>query len=107
MINYELAILLAVLGVVYSEILTSPGELLYKVYDFKRFILYKYVKNEQTAEYILKPLGGCAKCTSGQLAFWVFLFMGNYNIFAHILFISFTILIALILTRTIEKWLKD
>jgi hypothetical protein len=47
-------------------------------------------------EWLWKPLGGCLKCWSGQVAFWYYLVTNfkSYNLIDHLFFTSACILVA-------------
>jgi len=67
MINYELAILIAVLSFTYTNILTEPDMIfngLYKLCD-------KYMPR-----WLFYPFIHCEKCNAGQIALMVFIY--NY-----------------------------
>ena len=48
--------------------------------------------------YLSKPLGGCFKCFTGQICFWVYLinYFNSYNIIDHLFFTSLGISLSLI-----------
>ncbi len=106
MINYELSFLIAVAAFVYTNILTEP-EMLFNG-------LYNYLDGKFIGKwrFIFKILIHCEKCLSGQLAFWIYLWV-NYNFYLsseflsiglnHIFFVSFAILIATILNIIYKK----
>lgn len=106
MINYELSFLIAISAFVYTNILTEPEMLFNSLYNYLDVIFTgKY-------RFVFKILIHCEKCLSGQLAFWIYLWV-NYNFYLsnnflsaglnHIFFISFTILIATILNIIYKK----
>jgi hypothetical protein len=53
--------------------------------------------------YLNKPLGGCYKCCTGQLCFWVFLInriaMGEYDFFEHLFYVSAGIMISMVYNK--------
>lgn len=49
--------------------------------------------------YLYKPLGGCSKCLTGQVALWYFLFTQPFNIIELLFFISLSILFTSIITK--------
>jgi hypothetical protein len=49
--------------------------------------------------WLYKPLGGCAKCLTGQVALWYFLFTQPFNLLELLFFISLSILFTSILTK--------
>jgi len=56
---------------------------------------------EQLPEWLFKPLGGCFRCITGQVALWWFIFMEEYTIVNHLFFISMTIIFSMILDKLI------
>jgi hypothetical protein len=62
MMDYSF-IIVAVVAFVYSEMLTAPGMI------FNRLFIQL---DSLLPEYIHKPLIGCYKCVSGQMALWYF-----------------------------------
>lgn len=85
-------LLLALSGVCVSRIITQPGE----IFSF----YYNWI--DKLPDYLFKPLGGCAKCFTGQLAFWSYIFLFDYNLFYHILFTLSAVTIAYILNQLIN-----
>lgn len=93
MLTYLYTILFAALAIIYSEVLTAPGNML----GWLDKLIHKYIKNE----YILKPLGDCTYCLGGQLALWgYFLVKTDYDWLQHILFVGFTIFLIHIYKQT-------
>lgn len=83
---YTYTVLFAAVAVVYTEVLTAPGNIL----GWFDKLIHRFITNE----YILKPLGDCTYCFGGQVALWgYFLVMSRYDWLEHILFVSFTIFI--------------
>lgn len=74
--------------------LGEPGE----IFDWYQRLIGKL------PERIWKPLGGCAKCLSGQIAFWYFLFTGDYNFVNHIFLTASTILVTILIEKTMQLW---
>lgn len=136
--------LLAMIAVVYSVLLTEPGEIfsgLYKwlekrlmqrreyfkrhgsIYDegqkvrvFKCVIHVKgtpflaYKKILRDYEWIFRPLIGCERCVSGQMALWLYcplrIYAGlAYCPFFHVAFICLTIFCSVII-KTLYLWMK-
>lgn len=56
-------------------------------------------------EYLYKPVWGCQYCTSGQFALWYFLFTNlyNYNLIAHITFITLTVIFTKFIWKHLEQ----
>jgi hypothetical protein len=96
---YLLAFELALISYVYSVILTEPGMILSG--------WYRFLASKSLPEWIFKPLIDCYKCVSGQFAFWgyiVFILINDmpYNIFKHVVIISLTIFITLVINKIYE-----
>lgn len=49
--------------------------------------------------FLYKPMGGCAKCLTGQVALWYFLFTQPFNLFELLFFISLSILFTSIIVK--------
>lgn len=125
----QIAVTAAIIGYVYAAILIQPGEALHWLYSLFRKYLTKTTivdtdvpeelrgipgvvshKEEVKEHWLLKPLGACEKCVSGQLAFWIFLlhqkieyyYSGYDSIFTVINHI-YTICLAILLTILIKK----
>jgi hypothetical protein len=64
-----LALQLAVLAVVFSDILMKPGQ----IFGWYGAFLEKLAARGPAWEYWVKPLGYCVRCFSGQLALWTYL----------------------------------
>jgi hypothetical protein len=98
---YQHILISVVIGFTWSEILTQPSEMFswaFKLIDKLPF-------------WLSKPLGGCAKCFSGQIAFWTYIVVFPYqysnillSIYLHIYFVSLTILAAWLLQKATEKF---
>ena len=76
-----LALGLAVLAWVFVHILQDEDML----FEWWERVLYKLPK------WLAHPLGRCDKCMAGSLAFWIFLFLGDYNPVRHLCFVALTI----------------
>lgn len=125
-----IAVKAAVLGYTYAEILIQPGEILHWLYRFFQRLLTRKeivpgaevpeelqdfgieVKEREIIHehWLLKPLGACAKCVSGQIALWLFLteaiihsYYSDYNCIFTVANHLFTICLAIIITRLIQK----
>jgi hypothetical protein len=93
--------MLSIAVVVYVfVILTSPGMIFYFWYKLIDKIKY---------DWLFKPLGGCNLCTAGQASLWFYLikYFHSYNFLEHIVFISGTILIVMILDKLIDYEVDD
>lgn len=90
---------IALAGYTYSIILTSPGMILNWWYIW---LESKVGKKEK----LFNVLIDCPKCVSGQWALWIYLFVGNYNLIHHILFIIITIWFSIILNK-FYQWLTN
>lgn len=131
---YILALQCAVVAYVYSEILISHGHIMYPFHKWLTAMLtkeeeipvpdntpaevkampgYKPItlrKHIITKSPLLKPLGDCPLCMSGQLMLWCFI----ANLFTLPVFITllcnlifticFAILLTLVFKKGIEKW---
>jgi hypothetical protein len=76
-----LAFSLAVLAWVFVHILQDEG----MIFEWWQRILYR------VPGWLAHPLGRCDRCMAGSLAFWIFLFLGNYNPVRHVCFVALTI----------------
>lgn len=130
-----------VMGYVYAELLISEGHILHPLYKFFEKKLTRQVQRElpdhtpdevrQMAGYVykpiykieekkhwlLKPLGGCVYCTTGQLCLWAllirtFLFPHIAGEFQHgfvivwqfVFCISLSILMVMTCKKLFERW---
>ena len=129
---FHIALVAAVIGYVYAEVLIKPGELLsfwwvflermftYDVHTTKEVELPEEVallkgrttetirSTEKRTWLLLKPLGGCSKCVAGQLSLWAYLYLFHhqysFTIFIHLIFtICLTILITLALKKALLR----
>ena len=87
-----------VLSFVFVEILTEPNEIFYSYYNAIR----------KLPEWLFKPLGGCLLCFTGQVTFWSYIFIFDYEltykfIFIHLSVVAIAIFINYILQKTINK----
>lgn len=123
-----MAIMSSVIGYVYSSVLIQPGEILYPLFKHLRKALTKVTyeevelpeelkglslpeKREVSKEHwLLKPLGSCEKCTSGNISNWLFLFysiiQSYYMAYGCIFTLAnhvFTICLAILLTKILSK----
>ena len=97
LVTYTYALLFAALAVVYTEVLTAPGNIL----GWWDKIIHRFVRSE----YLLKPLGDCAYCFGGQIALWGYLIVrGEYWWLEHILFVGLTIFVIHIYKQIADKW---
>ena len=62
----QLSFEVAVFGVVFTRYLIEPGAIL----SWYGKLLYKA---ERSAPWLVKPLGMCERCVTGQVAFWLYL----------------------------------
>lgn len=93
----------SIMGFMWAEFYTQPGEIFNKLFN----------KIDKLSLFLSKPLGGCARCVTGQLALWSFLLFLPYNscelsliikhLYYHILFISTSILITWIILTIKER----
>jgi hypothetical protein len=107
MINYELALLLAIAAFVYSNLLTDENAILNRPYHW----LWRFFKTDERME-VGKPvhplfmvLMYCEKCVAGQWAFWLHLVLNwhRYNLLEHVLFTLFTIMAAAVVKEAYTK----
>jgi hypothetical protein len=51
--------------------------------------------------WLYNPLGGCVKCTTGQVSFWFYLivYFHSYNLIDHLFFTSSAIFLSLIIDK--------
>lgn len=86
----------AIVGFVFSGILTKPGEIL----DFFPELVVWSTDNVK----IHKLFFACEKCVSGQVALWFYMFyFTSYSILNHIIIISSSILFTAFLTKLWQK----
>ena len=97
LITYTYALLFAALAIVYTEVLTAPGNIL----GWLDKLIHRFIKSE----YLLKPLGDCTYCFGGQVALWGYpLVMEEYWWLEHILFTSLAIFTIHIYKQIADKW---
>lgn len=86
------SLLIAITGFVYSNLLTEEGHIFHGLKNFLK---------EHLPEYLYKPVIGCERCVTGQLALWVYLYFNyaDYNFVNHIIFISLSIFLVAIITK--------
>jgi len=70
---------IAVVAVVYADILTDTEMLLEGLYGWLR---------DRLPDWLFKPLIGCSKCFSGQLALWWFIFTHDFELPLLVVFVS-------------------
>lgn len=83
------------MGFVWSEILTQPGEIANKLFNLI----------DRLPLWLSKPLGGCAKCVTGQIALFTYLYYyrHDYSPFWHITFICSSIFVTWSILKIQEK----
>ena len=83
------------LSFVFVEILTEPNEIFYFYYNAIR----------KLPEWLFKPLGGCLLCFTGQVTFWSYIFIFDYELTYKFIFIhlSVAMILLIIFTKTINK----
>lgn len=116
----------AVIAYVYAEILIKPDHLLGEFWQVitNIFTSTKEIKTELPQEIqeatgekysidlikveskILKPLGGCVLCVSGQLSFWYMIYISFQKNTLNLLEIIITICLTITLTKLLTKILK-
>lgn len=93
------ALLFAVVGYTYSNVLTEGGMILNSLYG----------KLEKLPEWLFKPLIGCYKCVCGQIALWMGFYFVNYHrpiieiVSLHVYFICLTILISILIDEFYQR----
>lgn len=128
---FKLALISAIIGYVYALVLVQPGEALGWLFSFlkKRLTKKEIVEGAEIPEelkglsvrsekivyhehWLLKPLGACEKCVSGQIAMWLFLrqsIIGHYYLNNDTIFVIinhiFTICLSILLTLILKKLL--
>ena len=85
--NLEISLMCAVVGYVYSEILTDTGMILHGLRNWSESNLKRW---------LYKPLIGCFKCVIGQLSLWVYMITqwSSYSLTEHVFTVCASILIA-------------
>lgn len=109
---FQISLMCAVVGYVYAEFLIAPDMLLWKPW---KWVCDKWLnrsvvidgKEVYKESWFYKPLGGCYKCFTGQLALWAYLFHGKYNIGHHAFVVCLAILISIIIFLTIQKLSRE
>jgi hypothetical protein len=87
----EIGLICAIIGYVYSSVLTEPKMLLNKPYLFLERVF---------PEFIFSPIIGCFRCVSGQIALWTYLFIHKeYLWYKHILLVCLSILLSVIIDK--------
>jgi hypothetical protein len=93
----EFCVSAAVFAYVFSCVLTMPGEILGFYGDFLERV-------HASRPWLAKPLGYCAKCFAGQVAFWSFPFYWDgFNPVRHAVAIFGTILLTQIILLCLKK----
>ena len=93
----------AFIGVAVNEIMHNEP-ILNWWFRFGAKIGIKIVDGYERERWFYRPIWGCSKCLSGQIALWYYLFNhSNYSIFVHIFTISTAIITAVFLTKQINK----
>lgn len=107
MIDYILALHIAITAYICSNVLTQPEHILCGVYNR----LYKFFKTDERAEigkgkhWLFMVLIHCEKCIAGQWSniIYLILYWRNYDFLQHIFFMSFTILMAVVIKFLLNK----
>jgi hypothetical protein len=90
-----LALMIALVAFVYSDVLTESGMILNW--------LYRSLDNLLPG-FLFKPLIGCFKCVSGQMALWYYMiYHNNYDYREHLYIICLTIFLSQLLCRIYRK----
>ena len=111
--NYEIALLLAVLAFVYSNLLTEPGHLLAKWYRmwYVVFKTDKRLMDGKPYHPLFMLIVHCEKCIAGEFAFWYFLYknLSTYQpqtALWHLCFTATAILFAAVLKGLYNRYIK-
>jgi hypothetical protein len=112
------SLLISVIAVVYSYVLTFPGEIFFNLYK----LLHKaFQTDEREAKGlyphpIFKLLIACEKCVAGQIALWSYLALMwpaylKFKIaavaFGHIGFVAMTIFLTVIMKKLYQNYTND
>jgi hypothetical protein len=92
------AILIGIVGYVFTEILMSQGMLMEWYCEW----LGKQHYGGWMPEWVFKIMGGCGHCFTGQLAFWYYIFANEYSLPEHIAYVS----VAIFTIEIIRTWLE-
>lgn len=98
-------VLLPLVGVAWNS-MTDDGMIFFWYWR----LLDNLSSKHKAFEYIVKPLGFCNVCLSGQLAFWVYVFSPikhEYNIILHLVLTGATIGMVSVLNYITSWLLKD
>jgi len=89
-----------IVAYVFFAVLTAPGMI------FEQWFLILERMAENGREWMAKPLGYCGVCFAGQLGFWWYLiaYRDAWNLGAHIVFVSQSIIFFLIIKKTLDRW---
>lgn len=95
----------AVIAVVYAAILPAEDTPLRPWYGW----LQAWHETTGWRSWIVSPIGGCAKCTAGQLALWSYSVIEPWSwglsIYSHVLAACWAVLFAIIIIHPI-KWIQ-
>lgn len=115
MINYQLAVLIAVAAFTYSNILTKPDAMLNKLYNSLDMLFDNDKRRSNGKGYhpVFMILIHCEKCIAGQLALWIYAYNNVFGyilepletIGLHILFVAFTIFVAAVIRDLYYKYI--
>lgn len=117
MINYELILLIAVLGVTYTYILTKPGQIFNGLYN-KMDVWFKTdarAMKGKDKHWLFKVLIYCHLCFSGQFSAWLYLALNYKNylisplqtLLLHIFFVALTIFSAGVIKGIYTKYIEQ
>ncbi len=71
-----MAFVCAMIGFVYSDVLTEPNMVFHSLYKFLERKIGNY-------KFLFHPVIHCFRCVSGQLAFWTFFVLNFYADILH------------------------
>lgn len=115
MINYELALLIALCAFTYSVILTQPKMILNSLYKTLAEVFVTESAQGQKEHWIFKIIIHCEKCVAGQWALWIYAYTEGWNylsspvetLFNHLAFILVTIFLTLPIKFIYNKTTND
>ncbi|MCA9497089.1 MAG: hypothetical protein KC589_09160 [Nanoarchaeota archaeon] len=76
------------------------------VFGWLYSVAYRKLGDDGLKGKLFKVLFSCSYCNTGQLALWSYLYLYreyDYSFYYHIMFISFSILIAHVLIKLLNK----
>lgn len=110
MINYQFSLLIAITAVVYSYILTRPGQALSWAYN-KLDVFFKTDERAREGKDVsgwFMVLMYCEKCVAGQWAniLYLYFYWYNYLLLQHVFFMAVTILLSSLIKNLYVKYIE-